>query len=463
MHLSDTNPKRIEIIRKELERVDGQSPNSAAPIGKHLKMARSPLQFYRGSAQLFFADLANGDLELPIEFLEPPLTRIMGDCHFSNFGFYTEDGSYGEQVVWAPNDYDDAAEAHAAFDLSRFSTSLFLVAEYLNGVREGRYETEEKTPEISQGISGKDAAKAAKAFLKSYSETCKSIIWDPHEQDRAVDCFPKKHFLTPFLEKAIARAPYGDKFLEKSVVGKMTVATDAGFRFDLSTGKIEHLDPDLAEELEYEFRPHLDDEILDLGRRLGAGTGALNVDRYYFLVGPGSCPEEFAVMGESEREALLLETHIVEAKQQREASLIHHFPDLSPVNRMNPAHLTVDCQRHMTHRPDLILDEVVWRGEHWLVRSRHHARVNVDPEKLLFAKNPAKALKDYAASCGDALARTHSRGDHRSARFEEAIVEAIETSGKDFVKTTEEYAYTVIRDHAILRELIDRTIQQDAA
>ena len=74
--------KRIQLIRDELSRVDGQVPE--AGLAKHHKMATNPFVFLRGSAQLFYADLASGVLSLPKAMEKLPLTTIMGDCHTSS-------------------------------------------------------------------------------------------------------------------------------------------------------------------------------------------------------------------------------------------------------------------------------------------------------------------------------------------------------------------------------------------
>ena len=176
--------------------------------------------------------------------------------------------------------------------------------------------------------------------------------------------------------------------------------------------------------------------------------GSVNVDRYYLLVGPE---------GEMTEDELAL-AHVVEVKRQREAALIHHFPTLSPVNTLEAAHLTVDCQRQMMRRPDLILDELVWDDAHWLVRSRHHARLGIDPEALLDAQSPKRALSDHVRACAQTLARAHARGDRRSTRFEAAMVTALDAGAADLLDAAEAYAERTVEDHRLLRRLLDGTV-----
>ena len=131
--------RRAQILA-ELSRLDGATPGQETTIGKHRRMAENPFRFLRGSAQLFYFDLAGGVLQLPGALTEAvPLTTVMGDCHISNFGFMTEEGSHGDDVVFAPNDFDDACIGHAAWDLLRYCSSLFLASDFVAGVNQGRY------------------------------------------------------------------------------------------------------------------------------------------------------------------------------------------------------------------------------------------------------------------------------------------------------------------------------------
>ena len=70
-------------------------------IAKHQKMAHSPFIFFRGSASLFYQDInhSTANLVIPNNLYSIPLSTIIGDCHLSNFGFLTEEGSHGDKAV----------------------------------------------------------------------------------------------------------------------------------------------------------------------------------------------------------------------------------------------------------------------------------------------------------------------------------------------------------------------------
>lgn len=445
------NTERRQLIRAELARVDGVDPGagepSSQPAPKHRKMAASPLRFLRGSAQLYYADLASGALALPAALLERvPVTTVMGDCHLSNFGFLTEEGSHGDTVVFCPNDYDDACLGHAAWDLARCITSLVLAADACAGMLDGRYASDDlDVPDQLTAATAKDARKAGDALLTAYRRTCLEGVNDPERRDSAMTHFSNGHVLRRPWKKARRRRAGGRDFTTKSTLAKEVEVRDGRPRFRDRPERFRALEPARADQVRAAFRPYVDDAVLDLVRRLGAGTGSVDLDRFYLLVGPA----DFA------GDADLPLCHVVEVKQQRLSCPLHHFPDLRPENRLAPAHLTVDCQRRMQRSPDMVLDEAVWEDKHWLVRSRHHARVGIDPEDIALAKKkPGKGLAQYAAACGEALALAHARGDRRSTRFEAAAAAVLAEQGDALLDTAVAYAEQVIADWGLLKAML---------
>lgn len=438
---------RIPQLQQEFKRTDAVAPGLDPVLAKHQKMALNPFRFLRGSSGLFYADIKNSVLKLPKTLTtQIPLTTVVGDCHLSNFGFFTEEGSSGDRVIFAPNDFDDACVGHAVWDWSRFAVSTVLAADYCQGVKQQRYANETKLDlNALQVVTAEDAAAAVRRFLAAYVAQCQAIVKEPELRYAVLDDFPKNHVLKPVLKKAIKRSAKGEDFLRKSTLAKVADLSARPLKFKENPAKFNRLPEDLYKEVEFSFRPYVSDDILDIVSRQGAGTGSLNMQRYYLLVGPKEI--------QSEDELALC--HVVEAKQQRDAAPLFFFPDLSPVNRLNAAHLTVDCQRLMQRRPDLALDEHYWNGAHYLVRSLHHANVDVDPEDVCFAEKAAgEALADYAEACGRTLALAHSRGDRRSTRFEQTVAQHLPQVMDEFIQSCLDYAKQQKTDCALLAELL---------
>ena len=86
---------------------------------KFRKMAAGPFQFYRGSAPLFYYDIAKCSDPYANEFTSR--IWIQGDLHAENFG--THMSSEGV-LVFDINDFDEAYPGHFTWDIKRFAASI---------------------------------------------------------------------------------------------------------------------------------------------------------------------------------------------------------------------------------------------------------------------------------------------------------------------------------------------------
>ena len=85
-------------------------------------MAADPFAFYRGSACLFYADVAERDDPWADE--RTGRVWIQGDLHAENFGTYMD----GDGVlIFDVNDFDEAYVGHFTWDVTRFAASLALL------------------------------------------------------------------------------------------------------------------------------------------------------------------------------------------------------------------------------------------------------------------------------------------------------------------------------------------------
>ncbi len=433
--------ERKDLLMSHLTEIDGAKPCFSSPLAKHLKMSRDPFLFFRGSASLFYRDIKLGTLALPKRLLELPKTFVMGDCHLSNFGFFTEEGSHGDTVIFALNDFDDACVGHATWDISRFIVSLYLAADYATGVLSGAYQSD-KFINKNSAVEARHAESAASAFLSAYVDTCAHLDSGESHYAQALDGFESPHILAKRFDKAMSRSSKGRSFMTESTIARAVALDSQPLSFKLLESKFERLDSEEYTEVVHTFAPFVDDEIIDVVKRVGAGTGSNHLGRYYLLVGPKAANE------------LQLDLcHVVEVKQQQQAAALRYFSDVSSVNRLNPAHLTVKSQCRMQRNPDLTLDETTWRGKHWLIRSRHHAKVSIKPEHVCFGKKATQnnGFVQFAATCGEALALSHARGDRRSTSFEKKAVELVPKVSKDLILNCSQYAEVVKRDWEMLK------------
>lgn len=326
----------------------------------------------------------------------------------------------------------------------------FLTAEYCRGLLEGRYRSNEPGGASGDELSAptdSEAELAATAFLESYATTCDECTKDADKRMRVLERFDKRHVLGEPLRKARARTPGGDAFETASVLAEEVEMEEGRPRIRERDAQRERLHDPEAMATGAAFAPYLDDGILDLARRINVGGDFINLLGYDLLVGP----EDFA--GASD----LPLCHLVEAKQQRPAAALYHFPSLSPANCLNPAHLTADCQRRMQRYPSPILDEVPYADEHWLIRTRPHARLKLAAQDIaLHKRRSGKRLEQYAVACGKALALAHCRGDRRSTRFEQAMSEQLKANAEALIAAAVDYAELVAEDRRLLIGMLRR-------
>ncbi len=90
---------------------------------KFRKMAADAFAFYRGSACLFYADMATTEDRWSDE--RTSRVWIHGDLHAENFGTYMDATG---RIVFDVNDFDEAYLGHVSWDLRRFAASFALMS-----------------------------------------------------------------------------------------------------------------------------------------------------------------------------------------------------------------------------------------------------------------------------------------------------------------------------------------------
>ncbi len=92
---------------------------------KYREMCKTPFAFFRGTAHLFWEDLAARRSALP----DGPLVWACGDLHFENFGSFQGDNGLS---YFDLNDFDESALAPATWEVSRFVASAYVAAPTLD-------------------------------------------------------------------------------------------------------------------------------------------------------------------------------------------------------------------------------------------------------------------------------------------------------------------------------------------
>lgn len=406
-----TGPARSEHLRQAI--LDYEAPIIAAhptvAAEKLTKLADSAFVFFRGTADLFFRDLAGLDHDRP---------RVMsyGDLHPENLGVLrAPDGA----LFYGFDDFDEAHPAPFTWDLRRGATALELATRERNLPKEER-------------------AQIVDRFIQGYLET----LLDVRENGRPAEPRFTAQSSPAFIEKLLESADKAKRetFLEKLV--------------DLETGTFQ--DPKLARQPQLlpqfqkavgKYRKQLHPEapknksfytVKDVAERFGAGTGSIGLRRYYLLV-------EGKSKGATNDYGL-------ELKERRPSVLSRHVA-LPALQRTR----TESASLELWQRGDRFSGVLTADGVRYKVRERHPAHDRVSVAKLSLGK-----LGDYARMMGALTADVHvttafATQTAKSKQIARQILASLDPEAfrAELQAFGAEAADRVVGDHAAYRKLLE--------
>jgi uncharacterized protein (DUF2252 family) len=377
--------------------------SALVPI-KYDRMAASPFGFFRGAVPVMAADLATG----PNTGL---FTQLCGDAHIRNLGaFAAPDGL----LVFDINDFDETIRGPFEWDVKRLATSLIL------GGREA-------------GARNGHCAEAAATFLASYRTVMHSFARMPvltlarYLVHRLHSVRPISQILT-LAERAtplhnlesltlpIAEAPAGKRAVATSELPPRTGGHARIFK--TAAPDLTRIHGDLARQILDALTTYAESLQPERQHFLAQYTP---VDVAFKIVGTGSVGlRDYCIymQGNGGKDPLFL--------QIKEETISAYAPYLgeAPI----PAHQgrrVVEGQRAMQFQSDPFLGWTTIQGRDFLVRQLNDHKGSVSLDEL-----KSEGLLEYAAVCGETLARGHARaGDPatiagylgNSTRFDEAI------------------------------------------
>lgn len=386
----------------------------SAVSSKFEGIARSPFPFFRGTAMLYYRDLAGSDAHLPF-------VPTVGDVHPENYGVLP--GADGEPL-FSLNDMDEAWMAPFTWDLGRGAVGFALAA-------------------IEGGASRKKAMKVAKKFVASYLEGVEKCVADPEEATRRVSGDDTPKVIRSYMKKA---GRSRESFLRKRIdfdelnfretnrvrrrPGLTPLIDDAVRRYS------RRVQPSSAkDELPKNFF-----RIHDVAIRTGSGTASRGLSRFWVLVeGWGKSAEDKVIL---------------ELKMSRHSVLDGLAPVQSTASgiedEFDPAKRIADAFDAFIVDGDPLYGYTDIEGVSFLVRERSPQKVNVDAGDF-----DTSELKKYAKLCGRMLARQHVRADRFLNGKDSDVGARILGAGHtniflfDTLELVSEQVDTVLRDHAM--------------
>jgi uncharacterized protein (DUF2252 family) len=359
---------------------------------RHGRMLASPFTFFRGSANLQAFDL-NGAPHTGIEF------PICGDCHLMNFGgFATPE----RNLVFDINDFDETYPGPWEWDLKRLAASLFIAALHLGHGTAGAAEVTYRAAARYQA-SMKNYATMGALELNYQSHTLQNLLKSLDDADARAR-----------LERVIRRA---QRRTHEDLLPRIAVHEGTGWKIKDTPPSVFHLFGEAT------LLPADDDWMRLAGWQSIVGEmykqyrTTLSSDRSAILdnfhmqdltfkvVGVGSVGTRCLVL-------LLVDDHDKPLFLQiKEAlpSVLASGRGTKPAYR-HQGQRVVDGQRRLQSASDLFLG---WStgpsGRHFYFRQLRDMKVSASIETY-----DNTLLVQYAATCGEVLARAHAKSGGRA-------------------------------------------------
>ncbi|WP_102109059.1 DUF2252 domain-containing protein [Oceaniglobus roseus] len=374
------------------------------------ELADSLFSFFRGTALLFYRDLVGTDAEMPS-------VLVLGDVHPENFGVMPNADNV---PIFGVNDFDEVCYAPFTWDLIRGSTGFMLAAEEVGGMGKGHQR------------------RIVKHFLKGYLKAMREFADHATEKTTEMRMDNSPPVIQRLFEQAWEQreAWLRDDYRDEKGLGfrptdEITPLTSRRDEFQ------EHINA-LVEKNAIGEHPRASElKVKDVALRHGQGTASLGLPRYYVMIeGPTQDGTDDI---------------IIEFKRARRSALEGLMPP-TEFNAGNEGDRIAHGQKVQLAHGDIFYGSVKIDGVSFMTRERAPFRDDIDLEDL-----SKKSWRDYARSCGRALAHAHALSDDLGRidyDIEPAIVEAARPKKlflRDIRRSAEEAADRVRRDHGYFR------------
>ena len=387
---------------------------------KFRKMAADPFAFYRGSACVFYADVAQREDRWADE--RTARVWIQGDLHAENFGTYM-DGS--GVLIFDVNDFDEAYVGHFTWDLQRFAASVALMC-------------------WQKALSDKEISALIEVFTRAYLRQVRHFVDVDDDASFALNLNTARGAVLSALQ--FARLSTRAEMLDR-----ITVVDEWDRRFRDLPG-VGRLDADERATVEAAFQRYLETipqtqrfrgiayDVKDVITKTGFGIGSAGLPSYTVLI-------------EGFNQAL--DNDVVLSMKQGNVPAPSRVVDDDDVHNYftHQGHRTAVSQRALQAHADPLLGYTDIDGVGFVVSELSPYEADLDWTELTEPDELAEVLEQL----GQAVAKVHcvsdSDSDQSLVEFqtEEAIVGVIGDAEDDFVTDIVtfglDYARNVRDDH----------------
>ena len=352
---------------------------------KYAKMDDSAFVFYRGTAHWYYQDLQAQSVIANSSFdHQNAKVWLQGDLHVQNYGAFDDDDG---DVVFDLNDFDESWVESYLFDIYRASASLILVAK-------------------EQGFtSNADLQTIVDEFSEYYLDTVESYRLNNNENSVKITKTNAYGRLDEFLEAA------ENDNSRKKMLNKWSVDGGSARYFDLTNNDLAVVSPSLKTTITNaigQYHTSLTSNlagdssyftVLDVAKRINAGTGSLGTERYYVLIEGQSGDDN--------------DDRILDVKLQGLPSIYPYISSASQSYMMGFYGANVqgcrvsDAQKALLNDADDHLGCVTINGQSFSVRERSPFKESFNTTELTSMTRISKLAQQW----GSVLASAHARSD----------------------------------------------------
>ena len=387
---------------------------------KFRKMAADPFAFYRGSACVFYADVADRKDRWADE--RTGRVWIQGDLHAENFGTYMDGAGV---LIFDVNDFDEAFVGHFTWDLQRFAASVALMC-------------------WQKALSDDVIRDLITTFVRSYLDQVRWFRETDDDSTFALNLKTARGAVLSALQDA--RLSTRDAMLDK-----MTRVDESDRRFRESHG-VRRLDEADYAKVNAAFEAYQDTipkskrfreiayDVKDVVGRTGFGIGSAGLPSYNVLIEGFNQALDNDIVLSMKQGNVAAPSRVVDDEEVREY-FKHH------------GHRTAVSQRALQAHADPLLGHTEIDGIGYVVAELSPYEADLDWTEL----TEPDELTEVIEQLGRAVAKVHCVGDADSdqdlVKFqtEDAIVELIADRDDEFVEDMVsfglEYAAQVRDDH----------------
>ncbi len=375
------------------------------------KLAGSRFSFFRGTALLFYRDMAGEDAWMPT-------VLAAGDIHPENFGVMPNADNV---PIFGINDYDEVFYAPFTWDLKRGATGFLIAADEIGGYGRGK------------------RRKIAQSFVRGYAKKIAEFSGELDERKAELRRDNAPDLVADLIKDATSGRR--SKWLKKKYLNE----TKRGFR---SSKKIVPISS-RREEFQSLIDRYVREadvsvperagsmRVKDVAERRGQGTASLGLVRYYVMI--------------EGQNADATDDMLLELKQARRSALDGLVPP-SEFLVDGDADRVAHGQRVQLVSGDVFYGSIRHDGVSFLVRERSWFRDDIDLDELSFTQ-----WRAYAHLCGGVVAQAHALSDEAGLIDHDVEPDIVAAMGvedlfvDDVVRYAEEADRRYERDHEAFR------------